>query len=251
MNRILLLILIAAGVFLVILFAVKPELIDNIWLWLVGLAGVLVKSVQWLFNSIKNAFEGSGKTAKKVNSSVSPVNTAAVSKDSFISENKISDTFEGVTIRLFRFYDDGHTTLGLLTINGKFFCYTLEDTYHQVKVPKETRIPAGTYEIKFRKIDSEFTLRMRNRHGEWFTYFPELQNVPGFSYVYIHSGNSIADTDGCILVADSIDGSKPEKLIKNSLAAFQRLYVYITKVLNSNSRLRIIIYDEKWMNNLK
>jgi len=40
MNRLLLLVLIAGATFLIILFALKPELIDNIWLWLVGLSGM-------------------------------------------------------------------------------------------------------------------------------------------------------------------------------------------------------------------
>ena len=50
MNRVLLLILIAGAVFLLILFAVKPELIGNTWLWLIGLSGVIVKSLQSMFN---------------------------------------------------------------------------------------------------------------------------------------------------------------------------------------------------------
>ena len=41
-----LLLLVAGIVFLVILFASKPELLDNVWLWLVGLAGAIIKSFQ-------------------------------------------------------------------------------------------------------------------------------------------------------------------------------------------------------------
>ena len=163
---------------------------------------------------------------------------------------EVKEPFKGVTLKLFRFFDSGDTTLGILTLNNGFFCYTLEDTYRKLKVQGKTRIPAGTYAIKFRKVDTGKTQKMRVKHPGWFTYYPELQNVPQFKYVYIHSGNKSEDTDGCILVANSIDGNNKKKLILNSRVTFKELYIKITEPLKNNIPVRIIIYDENWIKNL-
>ena len=53
-------------------------------------------------------------------------------------------------IEVLRYSDNGESTLGLLKVNGKFFCYTLEDQYQEVKVKHQTRIPEGTYNITLR-----------------------------------------------------------------------------------------------------
>ena len=247
MNRLLLLILIAAGLFLLILFAIKPELIGNIWLWLVGLSGVIVKGIQWLFENIRKAFAGSENPSEK------PVNDESVQEGSknTPSPSKVAEEkepFNGVTLKLFRFFDSGDTTLGILVLNNSFFCYTLEDTHREIKVYGKTRIPAGTYLIKFRKVDFGKTKTMREKHPDWFSYYPELQNVPQFKYVYIHSGNKSEDTDGCILVANSIDGNNKKKLILNSRVTFKELYIKIAESLNNNIPVRIHIYDENWIN---
>jgi len=45
------------------------------------------------------------------------------------------------------------STLGMLhdvTFSPLFQCYILEDQYQENKVPKETRIPPGRYQIKMR-----------------------------------------------------------------------------------------------------
>jgi CBS domain containing-hemolysin-like protein len=58
MNRLLLLILIAGLTFLIVLFASKPELIEQIWLWVIGLAGPIIKVIQEIVNFFKRMFGG-------------------------------------------------------------------------------------------------------------------------------------------------------------------------------------------------
>jgi hypothetical protein len=80
-------------------------------------------------------------------------------------------------------------TLGELFINGKFFCYTLEDVVRTgAKVAGQTAIPAGEYRVT---IERSPTFRMLT---------PRLHNVPGFEGVLLHPGNGPKDTRGCVLV---------------------------------------------------
>jgi len=55
-----------------------------------------------------------------------------------------------VILSLQRFHDSGQSTLGLLSVNDQFLCFTLEDEGREIKVKGETRIPAGRYQIKLR-----------------------------------------------------------------------------------------------------
>jgi hypothetical protein len=68
MNRILLLIAIAGLTFVVILFAARPDLLKDFWLWAVGLAGPIVKIVDVVIEKLKAAFTKRmpGQTDKEV-----------------------------------------------------------------------------------------------------------------------------------------------------------------------------------------
>lgn len=81
-------------------------------------------------------------------------------------------------------------TLGHLSIDGVFECYTCEDVIRPpgVKVVGLTAIPPGRFAIRITK---------SQRFG---VMLPLLLNVPMFEGIRIHAGNTDHDTDGCILV---------------------------------------------------
>lgn len=101
-------------------------------------------------------------------------------------------------------------TIGTMTIDGVFECYTLEDVVRPngEKVYGQTAIPSGRYQVK---------LTMSNRFK---IVLPLLENVPNFEGVRIHPGNTAADTDGCILVGQT----KTSNSIGSSRVAFDKLF---------------------------
>jgi len=124
-------------------------------------------------------------------------------------------------------------TIGEMSINGKFQCYTLEDTYREVvgqpihtwKINSKTAIPAGTYNI---------IITMSPRFKK---LLPRLENVAGFSGVLIHPGNTSEDTEGCILVGTS----KTKDFVGGSQAAFKKLFPLIEKALVNKEKVTLVI----------
>ena len=95
-------------------------------------------------------------------------------------------------ILLLRDYYTHFTTSGIMLLNSKYFGYTLEDfTRHTPKIKHETAIPEGLYEVKV-----TYSPRFKRQ-------MPQILNVPGFTGVRIHGGNTHLNTSGCPLVARS------------------------------------------------
>lgn len=225
MKRIITLLLIAAITFLVVYLLKNPGTLDDIWLWMVGLAGSIVAAGQRLVDFVK----GDKATGPE-------------------EQVQLADDFEGVTLKLRRYADDGQTTLGLLHTDNHFYCYSLEDTFQVQKVAGQTRIPAGTYTISFREEESPLTKQYRDNYPDWFTYHLQLERVPGFENIYIHNGGTASDTAGCLLVSDSLNVSDKAKFLTNSRATFKKLYIFLSKELKAGKQVRIQIFDENWFN---
>lgn len=147
-------------------------------------------------------------------------------------------------IELFRIDNDQDSTTGYMKIDQQFECFTLEDEKRLVKVPKETRIPAGTYRLGLRKVLSPKTKSYRENY-DWFVWHIQVLDVPGFSYVYIHIGNTDDDTDACLLVGDSVvNKGEIEDFLGNSRQAFERFYKKVYPLLEDNLEpVTITIHD--------
>jgi hypothetical protein len=130
-------------------------------------------------------------------------------------------------------------TIGSLYVEGKYFCDTLEDTdrgltqstpseeIRQKKIPHETAIPTGEYKVI---IDlSPAKKRM----------LPRLLNVPGFSGILIHRGNTKNDSSGCILVGEN----KVKGKVINSTVYEKKLVEILTEAQERGEEVKIEIIN--------
>jgi hypothetical protein len=104
-------------------------------------------------------------------------------------------------------------TLGWLKVEGVQFCWTLEDPVRppgEPKVPGETAIPEGVYGLAC-------TVSQRATDGSLWSpdpahRLPLVVDVPGFTGIRLHAGNTPGDTAGCVLVG----GRGPNNDLVNS-----------------------------------
>ncbi len=91
-------------------------------------------------------------------------------------------------LTLKRAHGTANFTQGVLYINDKYFCETIEDEERKVKFAGKTAIPLGKYRVIIND-----SLRFKRK-------MPLLLGVPNFEGIRIHAGNTDADTQGCILI---------------------------------------------------
>ena len=87
-------------------------------------------------------------------------------------------------------------TIGNLFINGSYFCDVIEDVVRVLnsekdKVKSETAIPRGRYKV------------VLSYSPNFKRVLPEILNVPYFSGIRIHGGNSEKDSAGCLIVGEN------------------------------------------------
>lgn len=132
-------------------------------------------------------------------------------------------------LKLNRIFKTNTFTIGELYINEKYVTDTLEDRVRPEgeKVYSKTAIPEGTYEVKL-------------THSPRFKkILPEILNVPNFSGIRIHTGNSSKDTEGCILVG-TWDGEK-EDWVSDSKIAFNKLMSLLEEATNNKEKITITV----------
>lgn len=132
-------------------------------------------------------------------------------------------------LTLNRIFLGGSATIGELLINDKHLCDTLEDRVRPEgeKVYGKTAIPEGKYEIEL-------------THSPRFKkILPEILNVPNFSGIRIHTGNSSKDTEGCIIVG-TWDGEK-EDWVGSSKIAFDELMTLLEEATNNKEKVTITV----------
>jgi hypothetical protein len=123
-----------------------------------------------------------------------------------------------ITVERFDFGSDD--TIGKLYIDGKFYCYTIEDEERKDKVKGETCIPKGIY-----KVGKRHSPKFSPRFGHSMLW---IKDVPGFQYILIHTGNTDDDTEGCLIVGMRIG----QRAVLDSKIAYNKIYPIISDAID-------------------
>lgn len=100
--------------------------------------------------------------------------------------------------------EDG--TFGVLRLNGRAWCVTLEPPEHD-NAKNISRIPRGEYVCR----------RVRSpRFGVVF----EVADVPGRTHILLHPGNMLSDTQGCVLLGRNFGQLQGGRAVLNSGSTF-------------------------------
>lgn len=117
-----------------------------------------------------------------------------------------------VSLKLIRVDKAKSCTRGVLLLNGRYLCVTLERPW-QNNATNVSCIPVGAYTCK--RVQSP-------KFGDTF----EVTGVDGRTHILFHAGNSAADTSGCILLGTSMQPllssiSQSKKAVKTFMAYTQ------------------------------
>lgn len=167
--------------------------------------------------------------------------------------NNLLLTMTALNYILQRFSDNRESTLGLYfktIVHGSgnklhFMGYSLEDEYRPEKVAKDTRIPAGIYELVIQELVTPLTKKYREKHPDWFENHIMLKDVPNYTGVYMHIGNKDDHTDACLLMGDNANNNSiGDGEIQNSTNCFKRFYKELYPHLKAGGKAFIEIRDE-------
>ena len=127
-------------------------------------------------------------------------------------------------IKVERFIHHPDCEISRVYVRGNFTCFAIEDVNRTTKIKGQTCIPAGTYPLAMRH-----SPRFSPKLGHDMIW---VQNVPGFEYILIHTGNTISHTEGCLIVGKTIGTLREEDgvvrdAVLTSKPAYLELYAAV------------------------
>ena len=140
-----------------------------------------------------------------------------------------------------RFISDSDTTISRVFVDRQFVCFGLEDEFREDKIPAETRIPAGRYDVGVRTVGG-FHAKYTKRYGSMHRGMLHILDVPNFEFILIHTGNTDEHTAGCLLVGMTADTNPGDMKIGASRVAYKKLYPMVIEAAE-NGDLHIEYQD--------
>ena len=125
--------------------------------------------------------------------------------------------------KIIRVAQGKESTLSQLYINGIFQCYLLEDKIREVKIRSQTAIPSGDFSLKLNTYGGK-NVDYKKAFGKLHQGMIEISGLPNFSFVYIHTGNTIKETAGCPLCGFGFQFSDGDFQVTQSVAAYKMIY---------------------------
>ena len=140
-------------------------------------------------------------------------------------------------LQLIRYKTSKNGTQGLLLINNRYLCHTLELPWLNNKV-RVSCILAGRYKLIQRttssKGDKQKKPTMADKQKNLYKGTPlgeimsngmiEISGIPGRSMILIHKGNKITDIQGCVIIGDNIYTTPSVSNVVASQRVYDRFY---------------------------
>ena len=136
--------------------------------------------------------------------------------------------------KIIRVAQGKQSTLSQLYINGIFQCYLLEDKIRQVKIAFQTAIPTGVFELKLNTWGAK-NVDYKKAFGKLHQGMIEISGLPNFSFVYIHTGNTIKETAGCPLCGFGFQFADGDFQVSQSIAAYKMIYPKLAALAKDSS----------------
>jgi len=157
-------------------------------------------------------------------------------------------------LKLERFSFKPDWTIGRLFVEDKHECYVIEDEIREEKVHGETAIPYGTYKLGTRmspKFSGQYfwnpaankpliTARefLTGKFGKGYTPHELIWvlDVPNYQFILLHWGNTDDDTEGCLIVGNTIGLIGKQEAVLNSRLTYQDLYPRIYPLIKEGGQ---------------
>ena len=142
--------------------------------------------------------------------------------------------------KIVRVAEGKKSTLSHLYINDIFCCFLLEDKLREVKIPGETAIPEGTYQLKLNN-NAGMNRSYRQRFANMHQGMVEIDGIPNFDLVFIHIGNYLTDTSGCPLTGHYWTMANGDYMVNQSALAYKLVYPkLLSQIRAGNTELQVV-----------
>lgn len=137
------------------------------------------------------------------------------------------------------------STVGSLSIDGVFECFTIEDVVRAtgIKVPGKTAIPYGVYQVEITdspKFGREMPLIFNVLMPDGRKLVVSSDGLVRFEGVRAHWGNTADDSEGCVIVGRTYSAKFPD-FVGESRAAFAELFEKLKAARDRRERITLSI----------